>query len=184
MYVCHLQPCLKNRWFQESHSAALRAPPSLACPRAAEEPSIDGSPLAARLLSSQGSSKLRRLVFFFTGMGTVSLFSFPSYGLSFLPEKGGLATQTGFFSCFPDPERVHSSVEGECASALRCSGARKLSSEPDPFLRDWHVKRMIDSFFSTLVREKLCPRSPGSGRVSSTRKHKRVRIRAGGAITF
>ena len=117
---------------------------------------------------------------FFTGMGTgfPTFFSFSRF-LSFLPERGSWQPKLPFFLVSPicstlscdtllrgqwngvDPERVHSSVEGECASALRRSGARKLSAEPDPFLRDWHVKRMIDSFFfSAVVRGNFCPGAP------------------------
>ena len=87
--LCRAQPCLSFRWFQESHSAALRAPPALAYPTAAVEPSVDESPLAARLLfllRDQWSSD-----------GLIFLRMVPITS----PRKGGLATQTAFPSGAP-----------------------------------------------------------------------------------
>ena len=87
------QPCLTFRWFQESHSAALRAPPSLACPAAAVEPSVDESPLADHW-SWDGLIFLRVLL-------RVSLLYFLLMVPITSPRKGGLATQTAFPSSAP-----------------------------------------------------------------------------------
>ena len=94
------EPCLSFRWFQESHSAALRAPPSLACSTAAVEPSVDESPLAARLLFLlRDHWSWDGLIFLRVATGFPALFS--SCGSYHFSRKGGLATQTAFPSGAP-----------------------------------------------------------------------------------